>query len=175
MPFTITHDHDVAALPDGTLITWQPVPDDPSSAAVAFVRHHRDDAGHRVTWISPGNGWEPESLDVLTYPVVVCGGNGTDQPEWIGGEVTELPELPFTITGGTYPRDVALQAACTLLAGENLHKNSNTGQLDLSNVVSTAAQLADWLIKNALGQAISDLDASSVMWPGHFVGGPTDG
>lgn len=63
----------VAAQPDGTLISWLRVPDDESSRAVAFVRHHADEA-----WISPGIG-TPRSIDTIeTFPVTVVAGPDTD-------------------------------------------------------------------------------------------------
>jgi hypothetical protein len=63
-------------VPDGTLITWLRIPGDPTSEAVAFVRHEDDyetPAAHggptRTTWVSPG-GWAPQSPEEagVTYP-----------------------------------------------------------------------------------------------------------
>lgn len=77
-PIAITRPSDIANLPDGTLLRWRCVPGDPTSDAIAFLRkveHERggDQGGVTTTeiWISPGNGWEPEDIDCLVFPVEI--------------------------------------------------------------------------------------------------------
>ncbi|AEN79576.1 hypothetical protein SEA_BOYLE_59 [Mycobacterium phage Boyle] len=133
---------DLEQLPDGTLITWNRIQGDPTSKAVAFVNVEYDDQGDRVVWLSPG-GWEPMTPERagITYPchVVVL---GTLDAFLASGAVGLSPEA-FTpdpvdpvISGGTYPRDVALQAAAQVYAG--------TGESD-TTVLGTAQVYADWL------------------------------
>lgn len=144
MSFAILNTPDeVAALPDGTLITWLPVLDDPSSEACAFVRKAGHETGDQTTWIAPGNGWEPESLDVLVFPVRVVlrvenfNGYGPDaDPDDVAPELLE-PQWATLDSGGTYPRDVALQAAATLFAGQD--------RLSANLVINFAETFAAWL------------------------------
>lgn len=125
----------IEALPDGTTITWERIPGDATSRAIAFVHRgvdpdsEMDADGYRdmVTWISPG-GWDPKSPEDagINYPVhvVVYG----DLTEWLfdGGAPTaqsfmpDPPPLEFgtLLSGGTYPRDEALRNAVALVARE---------------------------------------------------------
>lgn len=137
-PFAQVDDlEDIAHLPDGTLISWRPIADDPTSQACAYVRRMpasatagdfgQIDERAFTVWISPGNGWEPESLDVLVLPVTVILLGSTAV---IGDFIPEAPVAdPWPeqqlvtdfgtqtlLSGGTYPRDVALQAAATIWA-----------------------------------------------------------
>ncbi|WAB09230.1 hypothetical protein SEA_LITTLEMUNCHKIN_54 [Gordonia phage LittleMunchkin] len=50
---------DLATLPDGSMITWQRIADDPTSTAVAFLHREGEDL-----WLSPG-GWEPMGTEVI--------------------------------------------------------------------------------------------------------------
>lgn len=150
---------DVAALPDGTLITWLPVADDPSSEAVAFVRTAGTDRPCE-TWISPGNGWEPEGLDVLVFPVRVLIKEG-----WIASDVAGDGIIAQTlIGGGTYPRDVALQAAATAFAG-NQH-------LSAQLIINFAETFAAWLLDSPTTAALDDLVNHGVVSPADH--GPGD-
>lgn len=138
MSFTLLTTRDeVAQLPDGTLITWLPVHDDVSSEACAFVRRGRyvnqSEQVRETVWIAPGNGWEPEGLDVLVFPVRVLIREGWIAPHEISED--ELATLSFA--GGTYPRDVALQAAAAAFAG-NQH-------LSAQLIVNFAETFARWL------------------------------
>lgn len=61
---------EVAALPDGSIVSWRRIADDPSSAALAFVRREGDEI-----WLSPG-GWMPQPLSTIdNYPVALIQSN----------------------------------------------------------------------------------------------------
>lgn len=185
MSFVILNSPDeVAALPDGTLISWLPVADDPSSEAVAFVRkldreRGGDQGGVTITdvWVAPGNGWEPEPLSCVVFParIILLGvpEPGDHVPleylsstDAIGAEddlshVVDQGIIGQTlISGGTYPRDVALQAAVQLYGADNPELILSS----ITDVLATAAAFADWLIA-----APSDTDQSS-----YFAGGQID-
>lgn len=145
---------DIAHLPDNTLISWLTIMDDPSSEACAFVRRHPVDPrsqppntptpGYTV-WVSPGNGWEPESLDVIVLPVrVVLLGEaitaGDYLPEMFESDIIE-PQWSTLDSGGTYPRDVALQAAVTLYQGSPPIGPDGCA----AHVLAIADDFADWL------------------------------
>lgn len=137
----------LASLPDGSIIRWLRIPGDDTSEAVAFIRvevesdHH--DSIHptppvRTTWISPG-GWQPMSIAEagITYPVHVIHLGKFNPAHWPGSEApligngftgvmadgSEMPLYPFdsgitnVMHGGTWPREAALVAAVTRVAG----------------------------------------------------------
>lgn len=148
------------ALPDGTTITWERIPGDSTSRAVAFVHTDvdpdaptRDTA--RVTWVSPG-GWDPKSPEDagVTYPahVVVYG----DLTEWLfdgGAPIATaegfMPDPPlFTaleatayplISGGTWPRESALAAAARVFGGKGTNRTA------ADTVLAVADQFVAWL------------------------------
>lgn len=162
---------EVAQLPDGTLITWIPVMDDPSSEACAFIRKtdrekSRPDSRTPLdVWLAPGNGWAPESLDALVFPVRVVllgvwqpgdfiplttspqlidfGSNGAANSSDFVAESMLAP-----ISGGTYPRDVALQAAATLF--------SQQPKVSAQLVTSFAETFAMWLMAEPVTRAADD-------------------
>lgn len=154
--FTYLDDLDkIAALPDGTLITWLPVHDDPSSEACAYVRKNITDinpggatpATLTDVWIAPGNGWEPEGLNVLVLPVkvILLGTLAIRADDYIpplqtlsgAYEIRDAELGTIDFAGGTYPRDVALQAAAAAFAG-NQH-------LSAQLIVNFAETFARWL------------------------------
>ena len=57
---------DLISLPDGTLVVWQRIADDPTSMAVAFLHYERDAENGTTYWLSPG-GWEPMGLEVIEH------------------------------------------------------------------------------------------------------------
>lgn len=90
----------LAALPDGSIITWLRIPGDETSEAIAFVHVEMEQCTDldgrplafgneapgelpgmmRVVWISPG-GWQPMTIEDagVNYPVhVLRWGEGTD-------------------------------------------------------------------------------------------------
>ncbi|AWN04256.1 hypothetical protein FDJ57_gp55 [Gordonia phage Sour] len=99
---TIERPSDLYEMPEGTLVTWQRIADDPTSTAVAFL--HRkvepidDGQDSDVTlWLSPG-GWEPMGLDVIehwdTVRVLVRVPDEEDGPEPQPADGPEPPR-PF--------------------------------------------------------------------------------
>lgn len=192
---TITEMSELTALPDGTLLRWLAVPNDPTSVAVAFLRRTdreqysgiREDeaAGIRdnVTitnyWISPGNGWEPESISLVVFPVDVLTLSNTvsgsaenaGRLEWpempIPPELQHLTPLPSieSFSGGTYPRDVALQAAATIFQGSPPSNDDQT-----VTVLSVAELFAQWLTADDVPD--EDDNTEDADQPGYFVGGP---
>lgn len=204
---------ELAELPDGTLLRWRAVPNDPTSVAVAFLRrtdYERDgDQGGTTLsslWISPGNGWEPESVTTLQFPVDVIlrpipgldasrldgaldpfdNSIATDIPNTAVpvGEWPEAPQLPLMaapqfetlLAGGTYPRDVALQAAAQVMAGRH-------GTLAAATVLAVAEEFAAWLDNGKQPDTTTRItdspmsDRDFVMGyndPGYFAGGTDD-
>ncbi|QNL30179.1 hypothetical protein SEA_MARIOKART_52 [Gordonia phage Mariokart] len=59
----LTRPSDLTELPDGTVVVWQRLADDPTSMAIAFLHHETTDLGTEH-WLSPG-GWEPLGLEVI--------------------------------------------------------------------------------------------------------------
>lgn len=202
MNFVLLHSvAEVAALPDGTLISWLPVMDDDSSEAVAFVRRNQIEAvaddlrtPNVETWISPGNGWEPEPLTSIVFParIILLGTPApgdyvpNDYPTSTDRSTHDehdesLELLPWvtgleTVTGGTYPRDMALQAASTITAQTTT--TSTTVEKCIDVTLQLADAFADWLIALPGQTAASDLvnagiiDADqlgSIKWANHDV------
>lgn len=157
--------HDVAKLPDGTLITWLPVADDPSSEACAFVRKSLPEPDQQVPdtmytphrWISPGNGWEPEPLSVIVFParVVLLGVPAPGDfvpPEYLTStDEDDLadangPQWFEAVTGGTYPRDVALQAVATVYQGIDFDGIGLSRDEIARYITKVAEHFAEWLM-----------------------------
>lgn len=118
-------------VPDGTIISWQRIPGDPTSEAVAFVRREMSSEHHTackfneclcdgaVVWISPG-GWQPMPPDEagVTYPATVVRWGAFTAEHYLGGELATLGEtLVACEHGGTWAREKALEAAVILYAG----------------------------------------------------------
>lgn len=191
---------EVAELPDGTLISWLPVIDDPSSEAVAFVRKvtglplNTPEARSLNVWVSPGNGWAPEPLTTIVFParIILL---GTPRPgDYVppayltstDGEVVDSDTADFLLTGaeltgGTYPRDVALQAAVTLLAPATVPGISPADATSLTDITRVVAdKFADWLTADPMTDRITELVNQGVVShvdsnrAGYFAGGPTD-
>lgn len=167
---------EVTALPDGTLISWVPVINDPSSEAVAFVRKQTTDVnpGGKTpvtlhdAWIAPGNGWEPEPVSSIVFParIILLGvpQSGDHVPEGyltstdeddddVSAYTPDEPQWEATITGGTYPRDVALQAAVQLYGRDD----PELIQTSIADVLATATAFADWLTADPMTDRITDL------------------
>jgi len=157
-------------LADGTVITWERIPGDPTSRAVAILNIEVEHGDHcldadvsdcacqRVLWISPG-GWQPMTLDdaKLTYPLWALG--TLDQLTAQGPPpMTQLGEVPVTmlsgevmsIGGGTYPRDKALECAVLLYQGR-------PEQFSLD----TAVHFEEWLTRETGVPATPDVDPVS--------------
>lgn len=131
-------------LADGTIITWLRIPGDRTSEAVAFVRVELeyDDgpagptatgAAHRVVWISPG-GWDPQTIESagVTFPVVAFT-DPSHYDELSAPELLTMPDPPQfqeLITGGTWPREAALQAAARVFQGDGPHADRVLGLAD---------------------------------------------
>lgn len=146
-------------LPDGTIITWLRIPGDETSRAVAFVRAEticvppKDGRPFdRVVWISPG-GWAPMTIDDagITYPVTVVALGDTPY-DWRPAEphfdvrpelpTFEVPQFGELMTGGTYPRDHALECAARVAAGDAVNDRLAARPED---VLSMADKFVEWL------------------------------
>lgn len=198
----VTTTAEVTALPDGTLISWLPVMDDPSSEAVAFVRKTVTDinpggvtpAALHDTWIAPGNGWAPEPVTSIVFParIILLGVpqpgdyvpqdyltstdddslTSTDDDSavsWPAGESEALYNVSSQLianglSGGTYPRDLALQAAASITAQTTLPTTELATCADVT--LQLADTFADWLISMP-GQP-------APLPPGYFAGGLTN-
>lgn len=179
-------------LPDGTLLRWLSVPGDESSAAVAYLRRTETERPGELggvttseLWISPGNGWEPEGVDVLVLPVEVVLLGETHQLDSIPEMARLIPQLPsmevpawptlesgVLTSGGTYPRDEALKAAARLYQGK-------AGPAIAEMVIETAELLMVWLTSgdDPASLATAQVEQSvtdKTQIPGYFAGGPQD-
>ncbi|UJE15708.1 hypothetical protein SEA_LIGMA_53 [Gordonia phage Ligma] len=87
---------DLTEMPDGTLVVWQRIADDPTSTAVAFLHHETTDLGTEH-WLSPG-GWEPLGLEVIenweTVRVLI---DRTDDDGEKGTDAEDRAEGPYPI------------------------------------------------------------------------------
>lgn len=141
----------VEALPDGTIISWLRIPGDETSRAVAFVRVEHPDCDvlgactdqrcpGPTVWISPG-GWQPLSIEdaQLTYPVQVVTKNLREHVNLSKIPVYAVPDPWPSVTGGTWNRDKALDAAARLYVGHGM-----TGGVD-NEVLETAEYFLKWL------------------------------
>ncbi|URC18165.1 hypothetical protein SEA_ZENTENO07_64 [Mycobacterium phage Zenteno07] len=137
----------LAHIPDGSIIEWERIAGDQTSTAVAYL--HREveaqtDADGRtiaegpVTWISPG-GWQPMTVEEagLTYPVRVVR-LGPDNPP-APPAIPELPEFGTLLSGGTYPRDHALECASRAWAGMSAIRDRDGA------ILATAEKFLEWL------------------------------
>ncbi|MBV9869111.1 MAG: hypothetical protein JO214_00570 [Frankiaceae bacterium] len=148
-------------LPDGSIISWQRIPQDPTSEAVAFVRREietQEDADGRqihkgvVVWISPG-GWDPQTIESagVTFPAKVVRFGEFNPDDYLPSELPVLGETldeviggeALSFTGGTYPRDEALRAAGMLFMG------TARGIGDARSVLEAAEEFARWLDPDA--------------------------
>jgi hypothetical protein len=133
-----------------------------------------------TTWIAPGNGWAPEPLSVLTMPVrVIFLGSDNIRPDDYLPDLAPLDngwpgsETALTITGGTYPRDVALQAAAVVHQGLSWTPD---------DVLSTAEAFAGWLAALTT-DVVTPISADAInrgiidpgQIPGYFAGGQSHG
>lgn len=177
---------DIEALPDGTTISWERIPGDATSRAIAFVRVVRTPEVRNggvdtecdcrdVTWISPG-GWDPKSIEDagVTYPAhVVILGDLTEYlfdgaPHVPPPAEAMLPDPPVMegidlesyplLSGGTYPRDEALRNAVALVARQY------QPYLDVETAVLPIAEVFErWLGRDALAEALNDAVQSGVV------------
>jgi hypothetical protein len=139
-------------LPDGTIITWLRIPGDRTSEAVAFVRAEYESMGpgvrglQRVTWISPG-GWDPKSVEDagVTFPCVAF----TDPSPYAEAEA-QVETFPV-ITGGTWPREAALEAAAQVYQGTGMDG------LMTDDLAGNITQLADRLVTWLADEPVIDL------------------
>lgn len=143
---------DLSELPDGSLISWLRIVGDETSRAVAFVHIEKRGTDEEIVWISPG-GWSPMSPDEagILYPaqVVIWG----DLDVWLdGGEqgmavdqeaALKTLETQVLATGGTWPREKALEAASRVYQG--VHGPGWTADELADKTLDIAARFAEWL------------------------------
>lgn len=156
----LTQISEANALPDGTIITWLPVMDDPTSEAVAFFRKLGSDAttGAKAigpeTWLSPGNGWEPESLDVLRFPVKVIALGEVRPGDFVPDIVSEAEFASDQLTIGPSDRVTALNAAARIWAGE---AHNMGGFVQADQVTAMAEAFIGWLSRDPLVETLQTL------------------
>ena len=151
----------LAHVPDGSIIEWERIVGDHTSTAVAYIhREVQTDADGRtiaegpVTWISPG-GWQPMTVEEagITYPVRVIR-LGDDTPTHATGYLPELPVPPVEVgtllSGGTYPRDKALECAARAWAGMSAIRDRD------GEIIKTAARFEEWLLQDTVKEPTSD-------------------
>lgn len=189
-------------LPNGTLLRWQAS----GRESVAYLlrqEHERggdQGGGTAVTLsLSPGPEWDSlNPADELIYPVdVILLGRLLTEPDfsmvdvseamgsispndgrWPGGEnplITDFGTQEL-ISGGTYPRDVALQAAAQFLGP--VAATAAPGEITTKTVFAAADAFVAWLSDDAHDADPEDTGApgyfnsEDVEQSGYFVGGP---
>ena len=156
---------ELGALPDGTIVTWLRIPGDPTSEAVAFVRHEDDydtPTAHggptRTTWVSPG-GWHPLSPEEvgITYPCTAF--------------AEPMPTAPIDVLtldqGGTWSREKALEAAARVFHGTGLDGVPTTALA--GDITALAATFDDWLTRDPLAEALSQMATQGQMTLGDMA------
>lgn len=166
---TVIHDADhLAVVPDGTIITWERIPGDPTSEAVAFVRRdvdrwRDDDTGYEhttpVVWISPG-GWAPQTIESagVTFPAHVV--------RWGDVSVTaytapEVPTLVETLdSGGAWNRGQALECAARVRAGDAANARD---WVTPEQVTDMADVFLEWLTRDDDGLRREPVDLEAML------------
>lgn len=161
---TVIHDEaHLRVVPDGTVVSWYRIPGDRTSEAVAFVRRevdYYDDGTRRVdVWLSPG-GWEPMTVEQagITYPAHVV--------RW--GEVSidayTAPEMPVAFetlaSGGTYPRDHALECAARMYSGLGAVRYVPEA---IEAVLQVADAFVEWLNRDPDGLTRQPVDLAALL------------
>ena len=162
----VTNRAELEALPDGTIVTWLRIPGDPTSEAVAFVRHEdewipasdpeRDGTTCRTTWVSPG-GWHPLSPEEagVSYPCLAF----TDP----------MPTAPIDVLtldqGGTWSREKALEAASRVYQGCGMEADNVLHE----GITALAETFDDWLTRDPLAEALSQLATQGQMTLGDMA------
>lgn len=144
----------LAHIPDGSIIEWERITGDKTSTAVAYFRVEIDldaptEETSRTVWISPG-GWQPMTIEEagLTYPVRVVR-LGPDNPP-VPPAIPELPEIGTLLSGGTYPRDKALECASRAWAGMSAIRDRD------GEIIKTAARFEEWLLQDSADETGGD-------------------
>lgn len=159
MHMELANADEVGRVPDGTLIRWLRIPGDETSEAVAFVRHETEHVhvsctmSHRDA-LSGVTSCQPMTLEDagVTYPAEVLRwgsaasvADAREKFDQIQAEADQrfsawpeqhgLVELE-PLTGGTWARETALNAAARVWAGAGLSDGS---------VLDTAEAFETWL------------------------------
>lgn len=158
---------DLVGLPDHAAISWRRIPGDESSRAIAYVNVEADpDApAGLVVWLSPG-GWQPMSPSDagVTYPVTV------EVLPWN----YQSPLAPLEaghgvlVSGGTWPREHALEAATRLHAGRGVSvqvaldvADAFVDWLTAADVMAETGELTVDDARRALGLPVATDDAGN--------------